>query len=90
MSEQVVVGAGLSGMVAAVNLAREGRRVVVRERRGSVGGEVDIEGLEGKVINIGDGTPLNLKRLHAYTGIDISPAAVQAFRGEEPYLRALL
>lgn len=79
MREQVVVGAGLSGMVAAINLAREGRAVVVRERRDRVGGETDIRGLEGKVINIGDGTPLNLERLRAYTGIDISPAAVRLY-----------
>lgn len=76
MREQVVVGAGLSGLVAAINLAREGYGVTVRERRGSVGSVTDIKGLEGKVINIGDGTPINLERLKAYTGIDISSAAV--------------
>jgi flavin-dependent dehydrogenase len=76
MREQVIVGAGLSGMVAAINLAREGYRVTVRERRRQVGGETDIRGLEGKVINIGDGTPLDLERIRTYTGIDISPAAV--------------
>lgn len=76
MREQVIVGAGLSGMVAAINLARDGYKVLVRERRSSVGGETDIEGLEGKIINIGDGTPMNLERLKAYTGIDFSPAAV--------------
>jgi flavin-dependent dehydrogenase len=77
MREQVIIGAGLSGLVAAINLAREGYRVVVRERRGRVGGETDIRGLEGKVINIGDGTPMNLDRIHAYTGIDISPVAAR-------------
>ena len=77
MREQIVVGAGLSGLVAAINLAREGYRVVVRERRSRIGGEVDIPGLEGKVINIGDGTPMDLERIRAYTGIDISPAATR-------------
>lgn len=77
MREQVIVGAGLSGLVAAINLAREGYQVVVRERREFVGGPTDLEGLEGSVINIGDGSPINLERLHAYTGIDISPAAVR-------------
>ncbi|MFH1149046.1 MAG: NAD(P)-binding protein [Actinomycetota bacterium] len=76
MREQIIVGAGLSGMVAAINLAREGFKVRVRERRQSIGGLTDIEGLEGRVINIGDGTPINLERLAAYTGIDISPVAV--------------
>ena len=76
MREQVIIGAGLSGMVAAINLARDGHKVLIRERRGEVGGVTDVKGLEGKIINIGDGTPINLERLHAYTGIDISPAAV--------------
>ena len=74
MREQVIVGAGLSGLVAAINLARDGYDVLVRERRDSVGGPA---GLEGKVISIGDGTPIDLERLQAYTGIDISPAAVR-------------
>lgn len=63
-------------MVAAINLAREGYRVTVRERREMVGGITDIKGLEGKVINIGDGTPINLERMRAYTGIDFSSVAV--------------
>jgi len=77
MREQLIVGAGLSGLVAAINLARDGYRVVVRERRESVGGPTGLEGLGGRAINIGDGSPINLERLHAYTGIDISPAAVR-------------
>ena len=77
MAEQVIVGAGLSGLVAAINLAREGYHVLVRERRGSVGGPIDIKGLEGKVINIGDGTPINVGRIRSYTGIDIAPAATE-------------
>jgi flavin-dependent dehydrogenase len=76
MGEQVIVGAGLSGLVAAINLAREGYDVLVRERRGEVGGATDLKGLEGKIINIGDGTPLNLERVREYTGIDLDPVAV--------------
>ena len=76
MKEQVIVGAGLSGLVAAINLAREGYQVLVRERRAVVGGEIDIKGLEGKVINIGDGTPIKLDRLRSYIGIDLTPVAV--------------
>lgn len=75
MRERIIIGAGLSGLVAAINLAREGYRVTVRERRDRVGGVTHIKGLEGKVINIGDGTPMNLARIEDYTGIDISPAA---------------
>jgi flavin-dependent dehydrogenase len=76
VQEQVIVGAGLSGLVAAINLARDGFKVLVRERRKTVGGETDIKGLEGKVIKIGDGTPMHLERLRDYTGIDFSPVAV--------------
>ncbi len=76
MREQVIVGAGLAGLVAAVNLVREGYDVLVRERRREVGGETDIKGLEGRVINIGDGSPMDLERMSAYTGIDFSPVAV--------------
>lgn len=76
MGEQIIVGAGLSGLVAAINLAREGRDVLVRERRDRVGGETAIKGLEGKVINIGDGTPMNLESMKRYTGIDFAPVAV--------------
>jgi len=76
MREQLIIGAGLSGMVAAINLAREGMSVTVRERRDRVGGLTDIKGLEGQVINIGDGTPMDLERMSRYTGIDFSPVAV--------------
>lgn len=76
MKEQVIVGAGLSGMVAAINLAREGRRVLVRERRSGVGGATGVPGFEDIVINIGDGTPMHLDRVRSYIGIDLSPVAV--------------
>ena len=38
MSERIVVGAGLAGLCAAINLRREGHEVRVLERRDSVGG----------------------------------------------------
>jgi len=76
MPEQLIVGAGLSGMVAAINLARQGYRVTVRERRRTIGGLTDLPGLEDRIINIGDGTPINLERMKAYTGIDFTPVAV--------------
>lgn len=80
MKEQLIIGAGLSGMVAAVNLAREGYSVTVRDRRDRVGGLTEIKGLEGKVINIGDGTPIDLDRMKQYTGIDFSEVAVPLTR----------
>lgn len=75
MKEQLIIGAGLSGMVAAINLAREGYSVKVIERRDRVGGLTEIKGLEGRIINIGDGTPIDLERMRLYTGIDFTPAA---------------
>ncbi len=80
MKEKIIVGAGLSGLVAAINLAREGFKVLVRERRECVGGTTDIKGLEGKYINIGDGTPIDPERIRNYTSVDISPAAVRLNR----------
>jgi len=38
MSEALVIGAGHNGLVAALALARAGRRVTVLERRGEIGG----------------------------------------------------
>ncbi len=80
MREIIIVGAGLSGLVAAINLVRDGFRVIVRERRTSIGGTTDIRGLEGKYINIGDGTPIDPERIRSYTSIDISGAAVRLER----------
>jgi len=73
MKEQLIIGAGLSGLVAAINLARDGYQVTVRERRKEIGGETELEGLEGKIINIGDGTPIDVARMEKYIGIDLSP-----------------
>jgi flavin-dependent dehydrogenase len=76
MREQIVVGAGLSGLVAAINLAREGRSVLVRERRDRIGGATGMPGFEDIVINIGDGTPMHLDRVRSYIGIDLGDVAV--------------
>ena len=67
MAENIVVGAGLSGLVAAINLAREGRDVLVLEREERVGGS-------GLYHPSPEGTPVDLAGLEAYTGIDIGPA----------------
>jgi len=62
-----VVGAGLAGLTAAVNLAREGFRVVVRERQKRIGGRPEVRPDPA-------GSPFDLDRLTRFTGIDISPA----------------
>ncbi len=63
-----VVGAGLAGLTAAINLAREGFRVVVYEARSRIGGRGDFRPDPA-------GSPFSLDYLRAYTGIDISPVA---------------
>jgi hypothetical protein len=57
----------MSGMVAACNLAREGYRVLVRDREDGYGGS--------RIFNPSTHvTPLDLQATSEYIGIDISPA----------------
>lgn len=66
MPENIIVGAGLSGCVAAINLAREGRDVLVLERESRIGGS--------SLYHPGvAGTPIDLKAFEKYTGVDIGP-----------------
>lgn len=68
MTERIhVVGAGLAGLTAAINLAREGFRVVVHEKQAKVGGRQAFRPDPA-------GSPFDLGRLARYTGIDITPA----------------
>ena len=67
MAEVTIVGAGLAGLTAAVNLARRGHEVKVLEREERVGGS-------GLYHPSGQGSPLRLKELCSYIGIDISGA----------------
>lgn len=69
MPENIVVGAGLSGLVAAINLAREGRDVLVLEKESRIGGTSVYHPSP-------EGTPLDLPALKRYTGIDFSPETV--------------
>lgn len=62
-----VVGAGLAGLTAAVNLAREGFQVLVHEQQPCIGGRPEVRPDPA-------GSPFDVKRLAGYTGIDISPA----------------
>jgi len=67
VAENIVVGAGLSGLVAAINLAREGRDVLVLEKEKRIGGSQLYHPSP-------EGTPVDLSAFSRYTGIDISPA----------------
>ncbi len=60
-----IVGAGLSGMVAAINLAREGHQVTVLE------GAKGIGGIHPHHPSI-HGTPMNFDLIRDYVGIDMA------------------
>lgn len=62
-----IVGAGLAGLTAAINLAGEGYEVVVYEKEKKVGGIPSARPDPA-------GGPFGLSRLKAYIGIDVSPA----------------
>ncbi len=62
-----VVGAGLAGLVAAINLAREGFEVTVHERGKQLGGRPSVRPDPA-------GSPFQLERLTNFIGVDISGA----------------
>lgn len=62
-----IVGAGLAGLTAAVNLAGEGHEVVVYEKEKKIGGIPSARPDPA-------GGPFGLSRLEEYIGIDVSPA----------------
>jgi flavin-dependent dehydrogenase len=61
-----IVGAGLSGMVAAINLARDGHEVVMLEAAKEIGGIHPHHPSN-------HGTPINTELIKSYVGIDITP-----------------
>lgn len=65
MAKITIVGAGLAGMVAAINLAREGYEVEVLEASKEIGGIKNIHPSTHC-------TPINQKFIHDYVGIDLS------------------
>lgn len=74
MDEQIVVGAGLAGLCAAINLRREGHEVRVLERRDGVGGPARDMSTGEFTYVMADGTPMEVDKLSRYIGIDVSPA----------------
>ena len=72
MAENIIVGAGLAGLIAAINLAREGHDVLVLEREERIGGSPLHHPSP-------EGTPIDVEGLRAYTSVDVGPA-VEPFK----------
>ncbi|RYF73245.1 MAG: FAD-dependent oxidoreductase, partial [Comamonadaceae bacterium] len=51
--DAVILGAGAGGLCAAARLVAAGRRVLVVEAQGRVGGRASSENIEGFTVNIG-------------------------------------
>lgn len=51
--DAVVIGAGAGGMTAAARLVAQGRRVLLVERLGRLGGRASSEEIDGHIVNIG-------------------------------------
>ena len=66
MAKIHIVGAGLSGMVAAINLAREGYEVMILEGHTGIGGLKNVHPSAHT-------TPIDVTAASKYTGIDLSP-----------------
>jgi flavin-dependent dehydrogenase len=62
-----IYGAGMSGLIAAINLARDGYEVVVHDREKGYGGDPQYNPSAHT-------TPIDVKATSEYIGIDISPA----------------
>ena len=71
--EIAVYGAGLAGMVAAINLARAGRAVTVYDREPGIGGSPEVH----PSIHT---TPLQPRETWDYIGIDLSDCFIQTPR----------
>jgi hypothetical protein len=72
-SKITIIGAGLSGMVAAINLAREGYEVEICDGAKSIG---QLEDFHPSV----HATPANPSRISNYINIDITPGFVPCKR----------
>ncbi len=64
MPEITIVGAGLSGMVAAINLAKQGYEVTILEKEKKIGGSPAFH----PSLHV---TPIDLKLTSDFTGIDL-------------------
>ncbi len=64
MATVTVVGSGIAGLIASINLARDGHRVIVHERSAHVGGRARSERTDGFHVNLGPHALYNGGCLH--------------------------
>lgn len=74
LKQITIVGAGLSGLTAAIILAREGYAVNILEQKKTIGGaSLHASTLSGYKLCFADMTPLNLDAMSRYLGFPLSP-----------------
>jgi len=79
MNKIIIVGAGLSGMTAGINLARDGYEVEIWERGKGIGGvALEQETLSKNKYIIADMTPFDLEHLSQYLGFDLKPKKAES------------
>ena len=73
MKQVTIVGAGLSGLTAAIILAREGHDVTVLEQEKAIGGASLVASeVSGHEISVADMTPLDVDAMSKYLGFPLS------------------
>lgn len=77
--EKLVVGGGPAGLVAAINLNREGFNVTVLERQDRIGGD---PGWHPSI----HGTPLAIPGLWDYIGMDLSEAFAEIINNSKDFI----
>jgi hypothetical protein len=74
MKQVTIVGAGLSGLTAAIILAREGYDVTVLEQKDAIGGaSLQASATSGQELCFADMTPLDIDAMSRYLGFPLSP-----------------
>jgi len=87
MKQVTIVGAGLSGLTAAIILAREGYAVTVLEQMKSIGGaSLYASATSGHELCFADMTPLDIEAMSRYLGFPLS-SSDDSFYNPLPSLR---
>jgi hypothetical protein len=91
MKQVTIVGAGISGLTAAIILAREGYSVTVLEQEKAIGGaSLYASDVSEHELSFADMTPLDLDAMSRYLGFPLAPSEdteAVPFCNPLPYLR---